>query len=341
MRILVSTSGNERTGFFAVAALSALGHDRRLFIDDKSLSLSVFKALTRSPLRQTAKRFLQNYKRRIGKALLKEISIYKPDLVIVIQGDYFLREDIKKIRDDYKIPVVDWLIHDPVLSEFYDPLRVINLANYSQLFIADELWWPSVYFFERKATHLSLASDPHFYKPLSLEKKMDVFFTGNLLPPSPHTTTGLVCARVLEGLLKNNFSVHAAISGRSMIRKFPLLKKMRLIKTKHSPEELNRLYNQAKIILNLCSLDFKKSFPQQIFDVALSNNFQLAEHKDNIADIFPQGVVSFKSQDELFGLLKKYLASPEERRQLAAAAYDIALKKHTYQIRMRELLKTV
>lgn len=341
MRILVSTSKNERMGPFVVSAISSLGHDKRLFIDDKSFSLSLFTMLTQSPFRQTAKRFLQSYKRKIGKVLLNEVLFYKPDLVIVVQGDYFLREDIKKIRDDYKIPVVNWLIHDPVLSEFYDPLRLINLADYSQLFIADELWWPCVYFFERKVTHLPLASDPHLYKPLLLEKEIDIFFTGNLLPPSPHTTTGLMYARVLEGLLKNNFSVHAAVSGKSMTKFFPLLAKLNFIKTKVSPETLNQLYNKSKIVLSLFPLDYKKNFPQQIFDVALSNSFQLVEYKDSVSKIFPDGIVSFKSQDELFGLLRKYLNSPEARRQLAEKAYDIALKQHTYQIRMRELLKAI
>lgn len=339
MKILVTASRNEKAGFFASVALSSLGHNVKLFVDDKPLFSFKFKVLTQSPFRRAAKRFLQNYKRKIGKDLFKEISLYKPDLVIVIQGDYFLREDVTKIKDNYKIPVVNWLMHDPVLSEFYDPLRVINLADYSHLLIADELWWPSVYFFERKVIHLPLASDPFFYKPLPLAKEIDILFTGNLLPPSPHTTTGLVYARVLEGLLTNNFSVHAVVSGKSMKKFFPRLAKLHFIKPSASPEELNLLYNKSKVVLNLFPLDYKKNFPQKIFDVALSNSFQLAEYKENISSIFPEGIVFFKSQDELFRLLKKYLNSPEERQRLAASAYDIALKKHTYKVQMGELLK--
>lgn len=342
MRILVTSSVNEEVGGLISSAFRNSGHESVLFFDDNNSSMIFFNVLTQSPFRQTAKRLLQNYKRKIGRALLLKVSQYKPDLVLVVQGNYFSKEDVKKIKDEYKIPVVNWLIHDPVLTEFYDPFRIIDLAEYSQLFIADELWWPGVYFFERKVNRLLRSGDPAVYRPLDLKKDIDIFFNGDLFPPSPHTTTGLVHGRVLAHLMRQGFAVQAVAANVSLLQSFvPELKYLNVIRKKTTDQELNIWYNRSKIVLNLFPLDYKKDPAQSLFDVALSGSFQAVEYKSNIEKMFLRGIVSFQSLKELVAVLGRFLNDEPARQSLAREAYVITRERHTYQKRVEKLLAIV
>lgn len=265
------------------------------------------------------------------------------DLVIVIQGDYFLNSDIVTIQKDFEIPVVNWIVHDPALSEFFDPMRLGELAEYSHLFIADEAWLPGVYFFGKPVTYLPLAGDSEVFKPLvDTKKDIDIFFTGDLFPPSPGKTSGLVHARVLEGLLVKGFNVHASVSGRAAMEKFvPMLKKLIVVRGRQTPESLNALYSRSKIVLTLFPLDYKKDATENFFNTALSGSFQLVEQKRNIEKSFSKSVVVFRSQEELVELLSGYLKDAPAREASAAALYDEVRRAHAYQERAAKLLACI
>lgn len=321
MRIFITTSKNNNIGNSLVESFNALGHQAYLFYDNNSISLFFYNLLIKSPFRKITSSMLLSHKKRIKKKIFKEADNFRPNLIIVIQGNYLLKEDIKNLKEKFHVPVVNWLIHDPSLVEFYDPFRLINLAEYDHFFIADKLWETCVYFFSRPVAYLPLAGDGNFYKPLESPKNIEILFTGNLFLDNFYTPDGLVQSRILNRLLKEGF-------------------KIKIVPKNISSENLNNLYNRSKIILNLAPLDYKKDFWMNVFDSALSKNFQLAEYKDDVEKVLPS-LVCFKSQDEMIDLLKLYSGDNEERERIAQKVYDEAASRHSFQERATDILKSL
>ncbi len=66
----------------------------------------------------------------------------------------------------------------------------------------------------------------------------------------------------------------------------------------------------------------------------------LTEAAPNLADLFEPGVevVAYRDADDLVRQLRRYLADPDARREIAAAGQRRTLAEHTYAHRMRELV---
>lgn len=342
MNILLAAPSAHCIGWHLAQAFEELGHAVEALSDDTRPSrLSWYAALASSPFRGSAEKALYRHKRAIGAELRRRAEGNGADLVLVVQGDYFLREDIRGIRER-GIPVVNWIVRDPVRSEFFDPLRVINLSEYSLLFIADESWLPCVYFFDRKVVYLPLAGDAKAFSPAEREKDIDILYVGNLFPSSPDTTSGLVHARALARLLTEGFRVHALARGMRRIRHFiPGLEKIALLPYAAAPREINEAYQRANIVLSLSPLDFKKDPGEDVFAAALGGAFQITERKDNLSRLFPAGVPSFGSLAEMVAHAKEFLEHESRRRELALKARETAMQNHTFVARAKAILREV
>ena len=342
MRILITDSSSRYISRALSESFKELGHESMVIFDDRGFYLRGFHALTLSPFRNGARRLLSICKRRTGAALEKAVSAFRPDAVLVIQGDYYENSAISRIKDRFHIPIINWAVHDPVISEFFDPLRIEHFGSYSHILIADELWKPCVYFFDTPVSYMPLAGDPMVYRPLATEKDIDILFVGDFFPPSPHGTTGIVHARVLERILRGGYRVQALARHRGAVLPFvPKLAKLSLIRGPRSPLALNALYNRATIVLNPFSLDFKYDAPESLFSVALSGAFQLAEYKKNIPLLFCESVICFGSLSELETKVSFYLHNAAAREHAAETALSAAMRQHTYRIRSEAILKII
>jgi hypothetical protein len=340
MKILISCSKNNTIGQSMIVAFRSLGHDSRLFFDDHSLIFYIFSFLTNSPFRKKAFSYLYRHKLNIGKQLLAAVHAYKPDLVLVIQGDYFLKNTIEQVKEKSGILVFNWLVRDPVLVEFYDPFRIANLSGYSSVFIADKLWQITVsYIFSGEINYLPLAGNNFVYSNIVQKRDIDCLFVGDLLPSSPSMTSGWVHARVLDWLAESGFRLTVAARNlRSMRKIFPNLKKVQILPFPKKLSLLNKLYNRAKIVLSLISLDLKKDFSDPIFNVALTKTFQLVEYKESMQ---VSGLVQFKSLNELNELLQKYLSDDEARNHSAMRFWEWTSTNNTYRHRAQSILNFV
>ena len=342
MRVLITDSYARHIGRSLVRAFALLHHDARLVFDDRGFYLFGYQALAYSPFRNGARALLARHERYTGAKLKTAVRDFKPDAIVVVGGDYVNGSDIALVRKRYAIPVINWVAHDPTLSEFFDPLRIENLAEYDHICIADELWEPCVYFFGKPFTYVPLGGDESAYRPLNLKKDIDILFAGDFFPSSPHTAGGIVHARVLERLLEKGYNVQAFVHHRSAILPFvPPLKKLAIIRGAHTPQALNALYNRAKIVLNLFPLDFKHDAPEALFNVALSDSFQLAEYKKNILSLFGGAVEQFDSLQSLEEKISGYLPNEAARAHQAKAAYAVARGRHTYAHRAQDILEII
>jgi len=116
-----------------------------------------------------------------------------------------------------------------------------------------------------------------------------------------------------------------------------------------STEESVKIFNASTINLNLHSSPYHEGVNPhgdyvnpRTFELAACGAFQLVDHRALLPDLFRVGeeVVCFATLAEARQLISYYLTHADERHAIAARARARALKDHTYEQRMQEMLES-
>ena len=286
MKILVTWSKwHASMGESFIWAFRELGYEAEIFYDNPShWALAISKILWRTPFQKKSSVPLLWYQKFISDRLFKKVKEWRPDFIFVIKGIYFLPNVIRQIRDEFKIPVANWIIDDPAMSNIYDPPLLHNLQAYSHFFIIDESWsWYFKFVNASPVFYLPHAGDEKIYRPLNQVKDFDLFFIGSLSPQYPNTTSGILRALILNYLVNHNFKVTAVAPGlNKMVKFYPNLSKINLISDYQRADKVNEFYNRAKIVLNINAPQLKTDFSDRLFTIALSKSFQLVDFKNKL-----------------------------------------------------------
>jgi spore maturation protein CgeB len=117
-----------------------------------------------------------------------------------------------------------------------------------------------------------------------------------------------------------------------------------------APEEYVKIFCSTDINLNLHSSNerdgvdpFGDFVNPRTFELASSGAFQLVDHRQLLPELFVPGeeVITFRSTDELKHLIHFYSNQPELRHEIAMRARARALKDHTYEKRLSQMLDVI
>lgn len=335
MKILIVSSWGKTAfelGRYCKNAFAEIGHNADLFTyNDERIS-------SRLP-------FLRNLERTlVGKALIKKISDFRPQLILVIKGDRIPLELIRELKEIFRIPVANYWIDDPDSIEIS---RKIS-PTYDYFFTNDpdavevhkESGCPHVRF-------LSFGCIADLHKKIKLSEEeykkygSDVCFAGTV-------SEGRI--KVLEELSDFNLKVWSPRSvysfeekSRIKISKLPssspLYSKFTGIAVWN--EELVKVYNASKIVLNIHS-------PQTVpimrdFEVTGCGAFLVTDYARSLETMFSPGeeIICYKNIEELIDLVKFYLSHSSEREEIARKGNLRAHRDHTYARRMEELISFI
>ena len=160
-----------------------------------------------------------------------------------------------------------------------------------------------------RAKWLPLACDPHLHRNLDLPKVHDVCFVGNVYPNR---------AALLERL-GQRFDLHVA-------RAFT--------------EEMVRIYNQSRIVLNLGI--GKGGIQQRVFEALGCGSFLLTNELPPEDRLFEDRVhLVYYNDDNIEDLIEYYLAHEEEREDIARQGRDEVIRNHTFVHRIEQMLGDV
>ncbi|MFQ5696068.1 MAG: glycosyltransferase [Terriglobia bacterium] len=108
-------------------------------------------------------------------------------------------------------------------------------------------------------------------------------------------------------------------------------------------QEKAKAFGAAKIVLNTIHYGEIEGVNARLFEAAGCGAFQICEYREALREFFePETeVVTFRTREELKEKVDYYLARPTERRAIAERACARAHREHTYQHRLRCLLRTV
>lgn len=334
--VLPMYGGSLPIGQYCAHALRKLGHSVRVFEAQKLYpGYTGVKDLDMAPKRVSA---MENaFLRFVGQALLSMAEEQEPQLVIAMAQAPLDRNLLGRFRQR-GIPTVMWFVEDfriftywRAYAPLYDAFAVIQKEPFLKELAACG---------QKHAFYLPLAASPDIHKPLKLssaenkEYGSDISFLGAGYP------NRRLAFRPLAG---KNFKIWGSDwDGEGL-----LAKNIQRNGARIAPEESIKIYNAAKVNLNLhSSMNAEKIVGNgdfvnpRTFELAAMGAFQLVDQRSLMDELFAPGeLATFTDMDGFYGGIDHFLSHPDERREYARKARERTLADHTYEKRMATLVE--
>lgn len=266
-----------------------------------------------------------NYRQR---QLEKAVAAFRPEVLLVIRGNSFDPEVIRRLKDRYGIRhTVGWWVKDPRStnemledSRIYDHYFCIHRFGYGE---------------QDNIRHLpALGVDKAVYRPIPGEKsyRHEVVFVGGW-------------SRRRQEMMEALLDLPVEIYGPGWCKRRngsdrKLRSKVRA--NRIWGDDLVALYNHAKIVLNISSWDPQRTgLNLRVFDVPATGAFLLTDHSEELAQHFElkRELDSFSTPQELREKIIHYLSHESERVQIAKAGCERASQLESYTQKMQNLLQ--
>lgn len=175
----------------------------------------------------------------------------------------------------------------------------------------------------KKAEKLLLTADDELYRPLpEVEKDIDVSFVGSLTGGQNHRSRARMC------------QIAGSIPGI----------KTKFVSDLYDIEELNRIYNRSKIVLNHATdvgQPFGHGYGYQCrhFEAGFTKSCVLSNIVTNGSEL--QNVEEFGNEAELVGRIKYLLANDDLRRASAQALYSELMMDHKPEHRAIQMIRFI
>ena len=257
----------------------------------------------------------------------------QPDLVFVMNGDILTGDTLDAFRVSAKVAV--WLFD----TRSKLPSSVGHIDHVDALFCYEQDdvdWYASQ---GKTAWFLPQACDTDTYRPLSLDKDIDILFVGNLYT-SPRRM------HIMQQVVEHYPQCHIEVWGlykpwykgliRWLFREHRDIYKNRTV----SPDEVNRLYNRARVVLNIHQEQQKDGANPRTFEILGSGAWQVCDANPCIERLFPSGEMGlFHNLDELFACIDDALQN--DKSEAVGRARCKTLSQHTFDVRMHTVIDTL
>ena len=305
------------------------------------------KDSTRNPNSYMTLEVAEGFRKHLGRDsvwvvtsnnLVREAQRQRPDAIVCFDGEELPLDVVLQVKK-MGVSIVGWLTEDP----YELPTNLRNQDIYDVVF-TNERNAVSEYA-PGKAAYLPLAASQEFcYYPVRETCKYDVCIAGTAWPERV-----ALCKELRRKLpdVKWKFILH----GLEEIPKYKFPEPHIQTDYRLSIQDVCRVFNQSKITISL-----KREYSgherrvglspaPRIFETALSGTAQLVETGvgDEVGDFFELGeeVCIFRSVDECADLVRRLLAEDTERRKIATAGQQRALRDHSYSNRVGAIVDWV
>lgn len=268
----------------------------------------------------------------LNRKLLHMIRRCKPDLVLCINGESLLPKTLNEIKR-----------HSILANWVVDGVNNLRISP-EQLDI-----YPHIFLFEpddikviKHGSYLSYGFDSSIYRPLNIKESYDVIFAG-----SPHTGRLPVLEMIARYCREQGitFGVFGPgyLRSDALKQQYPDLARSIITNRRLEPEEINRIYNQSRIILNIHHEQSMAGINPRTFEIAAAGRFQLVDYHDRLPDFFMPGleVAVYNKPEEMPQIITHFLKHTEERKKIADKAYSKALSAHQFKHRCRTMIDAI
>lgn len=276
--------------------------------------------------------------------ILWEIAHFRPDIILAVKSEDLQAPLLLKIKKRFKVILANWWIDDPAhlhrstkLSPYYDYFFTCDPESIS---VHQQVNSPHV-------SALTFGCDPSLHRTVSLSDPdrarygSDIAFIGSMSSDR---------AEVLRRLAQFNLKIWSPLElanfdgERIICRPIPAADPIyrHMTGVEAWDEEMVKIYNASKIILNLHSQGVV-STNMRTFEAMGCGAFLLTEERETLNQLFKKGeeFISFDSAESLPDIIRYYLKNEKERLEIARRGQQAVYQNHTYRHRIEELMACV
>lgn len=323
MKILLSIPMHLNTvpmNNYVFKTLKSMGHDVEVFNFGAH-------GLYQRMLKKFSKEKFLSY---LSEILLEMIKKFKPDLFLTIFGFDHDKRVIEQIKSK-GIVTVCWWLNDP----FQFKRSVANASAYDHYFTNSK---GNINEYRKAGLknvfYLPVGCYPPVHRRLTgIDIKYDVCFAGDWHPVREN----------ILGSLAKDFKV--SIFGpwkRKKLNKNSILIKNRVKNNFFSPEEMVRIFNHSRIVLNIHTWFGKWNYGinPRLFEANGCGVLQICDYKEEIPELYEpeREIVLYRNIEELKEKILFFLTHDNPRLNIAENGFLKSMKYHTYEHRLREML---
>lgn len=312
-----------------VFTLKNMGYLTTIFSLDPFINTSNARLRILSGYAKRAFLTVENY---FSQKLVKKIIDFKPDLIISTEP-MVSPNAIMEMKKQTGAAAVCWFTDSVAnLDRQYILTSPYDIIFTKEPFMVD--------IFRKKLGknifYLPEAYNPNWHNSTDLndeEKRhfsCDINITGNMY---------YYRALILENFMNYNIKIWGPVFPKwlhSATRKFFQNEYV-------AKEKKAKAFKAAKINLNLMHYTEIYGVNCRTFEIAGCGGFQIADFKPTIKDLFviDKEIVVFETLKELKEKVAYYLSHKKEREEIALRGYERAHKEHTYEQRLKTIIKEV
>lgn len=282
-------------------------------------------------INKLASTFLREPELLYERRLLSEVSRFQPTLVLVIQGSQVSPKTVAKMRTVTEAPIVCWC-QDPLIAL---GRQFMLGAGYDTVFVKDRHMQDVFSRMIRSTTfrYLPEACNPRVHRSVELSAEDRVNYGCEIMIAGTLYYYRQEVLRQISGFDLRVWGSRPGwllyrLSGRHPGREVVMAEKAKAMRA-------------ARICLNTLNFSEVNALNCRAFEIAGCGGFQLMSSMPVVAEHFEPGVelVMFDSVEEMVEQIHYYLRNPQLAADIARRGQLRAHRDHTYESRLREILK--
>ena len=218
-------------------------------------------------------------------------------------------------------------------------LSVTELSCYvTGIFEAEELLHNLQVYGE--ASNISFVRGNIYFNLNNQNKKIDISFVGNMYGFRKEMLEKLSID--FPNLKMRFYGIYQSRKHIIAFLKFLLSGKARFFKNKNiSPKRVNKLYNKSKIVLNFEHPQAEGGWSSRLVEILGSGAFQIVSHKDVLDYYFKDGLISFRSYEELVSMIKLYLENQTLRNLIMVEGHKKVFPQYTNYFQLQKIFNEI
>ncbi|MDR1757211.1 MAG: glycosyltransferase [Culturomica sp.] len=268
---------------------------------------------------------------KYNKYIIGRFDRIRPDLVFILNGEILHAQTLDTFRKQSKVAV--WMYD--ALSRYPDCREHIDHVDAFFCYECEDV--KSLSEEGKKAWFLPQACDESVYYIVEGEKELDILFVGNLYK---YYRRVRYIKRVIERFRDKKITVYGVYKPYyKNTLKWLFREKRSIFKNKNiPPSEVNRLYNKARVVLNIHHETQQNGANPKVYEICGSGAYQICDANPYIESIFPHGEVGlYHNEEELIALIDRALT--HDQCENAKKAHEIIYREHTFLHRIENVLK--